>query len=233
MHFVNWQRNIIISKVDGETVVIKRNKTIKSINEYLLVFIFTFISIVLLHPTPPFKMGKSILLNEGSLSRQKLKDLGIHTPRLIEINKDVIIEEYIKGGNLYEYLQQSNDLEIVYKVGIITRTLHNSGYCFIDNKAQNYLVKDFEIIRTDLGLIQDQVSEYLKSLDIGIFLASLLDMENEKYKVIEKSFLDGYKNSPNDKLPYLSVIVRNIAALVLVSNHSNLVKNLLKKTDIK
>lgn len=214
-------------------VVIKRNKMVKSINEYLLVFIFTFISFVLMHPTPPLKIGKSILLNEGTFNRQKLKDLGINTPRLIEINKDVIIEEYIDGGNLYGFLKKSNNLEIVSKVGTITRTLHNSGSCFIDNKAQNYLVKDLEIIRTDLGLIQNHVSEYTKSLDIGIFLASLLDLDNEKYKIIEKSFLDGYKNNPSDKLPYLSVIVRNITALVLVSDHYNLAKNLLKKSDIK
>ncbi len=186
-----------------------------------------------MHPTPPFRIGKSILLNEGAFSRQKLKVLGIHTPRLIEINKDVIIEEYIDGGNLYGYLQKSNNLEIVYKVGKITRSLHDSGSCFIDNKAQNYLVKDLEIIRTDLGLIQNHASEYTKSVDIGTFLASLLDLDNEKYKIIEKSFLDGYKNNSTDKLPYLSVIVRNIAALVLVSDHSNLAKNLLNKSDIK
>ncbi|TVP40807.1 hypothetical protein [Candidatus Nitrosocosmicus arcticus] len=232
MHFVNWQRDIAISRIDGKMVVIKRNKMVKSINEYLLVFIFTFISFVLMHPTPPLKIGKSILLNEGSLNRHKLKDLGIHTPRLIEINKDVIIEEYIDGGNLYGFLKKSNNLEIVSKVGTITRTLHNSGSCFIDNKAQNYLVKDLEIIRTDLGLIQNHVSEYTKSLDIGIFLASLLDLDNEKYKIVEKSFLDGYKNNPSDKLPYLSVIVRNITALVLVSDHYNLAKNLLKKSDM-
>jgi tRNA A-37 threonylcarbamoyl transferase component Bud32 len=230
---VNWQRDIAISKIDGMTVVIKRNKTVKSINEYLLVFIFTFISFVLLHPTPPFRTGKSIVQNEGSLSRQKLKKLGIYTPKLIEINKEVIIEEFIDGGNLYTFLQKNDNLDIVQKVGTITRVLHNSGSCFIDNKAQNYLVRDLEIIRTDLGLIQNHASEYGKSLDIGIFLASLLDLDNEKYKIIEKSFLDGYKSSPTDKLPYLSVIVRNIAALVLVSNHSNLAKNLLKKSDIK
>lgn len=230
---MNWQRDIAISKIDGKMVVIKRNKMVKSINEYLLVFIFTFISFVLMHPTPPLKIGKSILLNEGTFNRQKLKDLGINTPRLIEINTDVIIEEYIDGGNLYGFLKKSNNLEIVSKVGTITRTLHNSGSCFIDNKAQNYLVKDLEIIRTDLGLIQNHVSEYTKSLDIGIFLASLLDLDNEKYKIIEKSFLDGYKNNPSDKLPYLSVIVRNITALVLVSDHYNLAKNLLKKSDIK
>ena len=230
---MNWQRDIAISKIEGKMVVIKRNKTIKNINEYLLVFVFTFISFVLFHPTSPFRTGKSILINEGSASRQKLKDLGIHTPRLIEINKDVIIEEYIDGGNLYGFLQKGHNLEIVYKVGTITRSLHNSGSCFIDNKAQNYLVRDLEIIRTDLGLIQNHASEYTKSVDIGTFLASLLDLDNEKYKIIEKSFLDGYKNNPNDKLPYLSVIVRNIAALVLVSNHSNLAKNLLKKSDIK
>lgn len=230
---MNWQRDIAISRIDGKMVVIKRNKMVKSINEYLLVFIFTFISFVLMHPTPPLKIGKSILLNEGSLNRHKLKDLGIHTPRLIEINKDIIIEEYIDGGNLYGFLKKSNNLEIVSKVGTITRTLHNSGSCFIDNKAQNYLVKDLEIIRTDLGLIQNHVSEYTKSLDIGIFLASLLDLDNEKYKIVEKSFLDGYKNDPSDKLPYLSVIVRNITALVLVSDHYNLAKNLLKKSDMK
>ncbi len=233
MHFVNWQRDIAISKIDGKMVVIKRNKAIKSINEYLLVFIFTFISFVLIHPTPPLRIGKSIILNEGSFNRQKLKDIGIHTPKLIEINKNVIIEEYIDGGNLYGFLKKSNNLEIVSKVGTITRSLHNSGSCFIDNKAQNYLVKDLEIIRTDLGLIQNHATEYTKSLDIGIFLASLLDLENEKYKIIEQSFLEGYKNNPNDKLPYLSVIVRNIAALVLVADHSNLAKNLLKKSDIK
>ena len=77
MHFVNWQRDIAISKIGGKMVVIKRNKTIKNINEYLLVFIFTFISFVLLHPTSPFRTGESILINEGSASRQKLKDLGI------------------------------------------------------------------------------------------------------------------------------------------------------------
>jgi tRNA A-37 threonylcarbamoyl transferase component Bud32 len=230
---VNWQRDIAISKIDGKRVVIKKNKAVKSINEYLLVFIFTFISFILLHPTSPFKTGKFILLNEGPFSRQKLKDLGIYTPELIEINKDVIVEEFIEGGNLYGFLQKNNNLEIVYKVGTITRRLHNSGACFIDNKAQNYLVKDLEIIRTDLGLIQNHASEYTKSLDIGIFLASLLDLDNEKYKIIEKSFLDGYKSNPTDKLPYLSVVVRNIAALVLVSDHSNLAKNLLKKSDIK
>ena len=186
-----------------------------------------------MHPTPPFRIGKSIMLNEGSFNRQKLKDIGIHTPKLMEINKDVIIEEYIDGGNLYGFLKRSNNLEIVSKVGTITRSLHNSGSCFIDNKAQNYLVKDLEIIRTDLGLIQNQATEYTKSLDIGIFLASLLDLDNEKYKIVEQSFLEGYKTNPNDKLPYLSVIVRNIAALVLVADHSNLAKNLLKKSEIK
>jgi hypothetical protein len=84
-----------------------------------------------------------------------------------------------------------------------------------------------------LGLIQNRATEYTKSVDIGIFLASLLDLDNEKYKIIEKSFLDGYRTNPTDKLPYLSVIVRNIAALVLVSNYYNLAKNLLKKSDIK
>lgn len=229
---MNWQRDIVISKVNGKRVVIKKNKSVKNINEYLLIFVFTFISFILMHPTPPPKIGKSILFNEGAVSRKNLQNLGISTPHLVEINEHVIVEEYIDGGNLYKYLKNNDNLEIVFKVGIITRKLHNSGYCFLDNKAQNYLVKGLEIVRTDLSLIQKQTSEYSKSLDIGIFLASLLDLEKEKYIIIEKLFLKGYKVNSKDKLPYLSIIVRNIAALVLVSDHSNLVRNLLMNSDI-
>jgi hypothetical protein len=83
--------------------------------------------------------------------------------------------------------------------------------------------------------MQNKATDFMKSLDIGIFLASLLDLENKKYKKIEEQFIEGYtkKIKSNQKIPYLSIIIRNIASLVLASNHNNLAINLLTKSDIK
>jgi hypothetical protein len=78
----------------------------------------------------------------------------------------------------------------------------------------------------------------MKSLDIGIFLASLLDLSDGKYQQIENFFLKGYRNEnrnenrPKLVMPHLSVIIRNIASLVLSSNHNNLAKNLLSRSEI-
>lgn len=235
MHFVNWQRDIVISSIDGQKVVIKKNKTVKNIHEYLLVFIITFLSLILLQPCSPIKTGKVILRNEGYSSRKELKKIGILTPKLIDINTEIIVEEYFEGGNLYEYLNNNDNLSIVQQVGSITRALHDKGACFIDNKAQNYLVRNSKIYRTDLGLIQYKATEFMKSLDIGIFLASLLDLEDKKYKKIETQFIAGYMRDikSDQKIPFFSIIIRNIAALVLSANHNNLVMNLLAKSEIK
>lgn len=234
MYFVNWQRDITISTKNGRKVVIKKDKPIKSINEYVLVFVFTFMSLILLHPTPPIKIGRNLLENEGFLSRKKLSQIGILTPQLIQIEKDLIVEEFIGEGNLYTFLDSNKDMSFAFQVGKLTRKLHDAGYCFIDNKAQNYLIRNSQVYRTDLGLIQNKVNEYMKSLDIGIFLASLLDLGDGKYQQIEEFFLKGYKIEDESKpvMPHLSIIIRNIASLVLSSNHNNLAKNLISKSEI-
>ena len=171
---------------------------------------------MLLHPSSPPKLGRSILINEGEENRKKLNKIGIPTPHLYHISKNTIIEEYIEDGNLYRFLKNNGDVSIVFKAGAITAKLHNAGFCFIDNKAQNYLVKRSDLVRTDIGFIQKQNSIFAKSLDIGIFLSSLIDLDGEKYKIIEKTFLDGFKSESGNKLPYLSIIVRNITSLVIV-----------------
>ncbi len=227
MHFINWQRDIAITERNGKKVVIKKNKITTKFNENVLVFVYSLFSVILLHPSSPIKIGKFVLLNEGKRNREKLNEMGISTPNLIMMTKNTLIEEYIEGGNLYHYLKNNGDPTIVFDVGMITKKLHNNGLCFVDNKAQNYLVRNLKIVRTDLGLIQKQKSEYARSLDIGIFLASLLDLEKEKYLVIEKFFLEGYRYDNVHKIPSLSIVVRNMIAIVLASNHNNLAKNLL------
>jgi Kae1-associated kinase Bud32 len=229
LNWVNLQRDIKVTKLNDKKVIIKKDKFTKVINEYFLIFLYSLISIILLHPSSPPKLGRSILINEGEENRKKLNKIGIPTPHLYHISKNTIIEEYIEEGNLYKFLKNNGNMDIVFKAGAITAKLHNAGFCFIDNKAQNYLVKRSDLVRTDIGFIQKQNSIFAKSLDIGIFLSSLIDLDGKKYKIIEKTFLDGFKSESGNKIPYLSIVVRNISSLAISSNHYNLIMNMYEK----
>ncbi len=232
---MNWQRDIKVTELDGKNVIIKKDKFTKAINEYFLIFLYSLISVILLHPSPPPKLGRMILKNESQENRKILNRLGIPTPHLYYLGNDILIEEYIEEGNLYKFLKDNDNIDIVFQAGVITAKLHKAGFCFIDNKAQNYLVKNSNLIRTDIGFIQKQNSIYAKSLDVGIFLSSLIDLDGQKYKMIEKTFLEGFKSESNEKIPHLSIVIRNISSLGISSNHYNLIANLsgLKNTSNK
>jgi tRNA A-37 threonylcarbamoyl transferase component Bud32 len=182
------------------------------------------------NPANPPEIGKRILENESCESRNKLKIIGINCPKLFSITDEEIIEEYIDGGNLYSFftLEKSNDLAL--QVGEITGKLHKKDLVFIDNKCQNFLVtKERKLIRIDLGFIQKSNSVFAQSMDIGSFLASILDLEPQKYRLLEKEFMIEYRRITNKKIPYLSIILRNILALGFGYSHKNMLKNMLNK----
>lgn len=230
MYFVNWEREIKKIKIKGKDFVVKKNKPFKIIREFILVFIFMMISIVSAHPCTPPQIGNKIIENESSQNRAKLNVLGIKTPKLFSISDSEIIEEYLPYGNLYEYFFSNPDMMLARKAGIITGILHKAGFTFIDNKSQNYLIKDNDLIRIDIGLIHKNISLFAKSMDIGSFLASILDLESTKYHQIEHEFLIGYMKTTGTNIPYLSVILRNVLALGFVSNYQKMVKNMIKKS---
>ena len=123
--------------------------------------------------------------------------------------------------------------DLAFEAGKITGKFHQKGLVFIDNKCQNFLVtKERKLIRIDLGFIQKSKSVFAQSMDIGSFLASILDLEPPIYKILEKEFLIGYAsmtNNNNNKIPYLSIILRNILALGFVYSYKNMIKNMLNK----
>lgn len=219
MYFVNWQRNISIMELNGRKVVIKRNKSNKNFREYILISAYTLLSISTCHPAPPPRIGNRIVLNEGFQMRKKLEGIGISTPRLIFISEKQLIEDFIEGGNLYEAILNGKDPYLAFNVGVITGKLHNSGYVFIDNKSQNYLVTlSNGLLRTDLAFIQRDNSLYSRSFDIGSFLASVMGLESKKYDQIENALLEGYKIQTNKSFPYLSIVLRNILCFGLSSS---------------
>jgi tRNA A-37 threonylcarbamoyl transferase component Bud32 len=231
LYFVNWQREISVTKMNGKKVVVKRNKISKNLHDYLLVISYSILSILLAHPSAPPELGGKMTLNEGFEMRGKLQLIGIPTPSLISISKTLLVEDFIAGGNLYQALSNGRTSSLAFSAGIITGRLHRSGYSFIDNKSQNYLVTfSSKVLRTDLAFIQKKNSIFARSMDIGSFLGSLLGLDSKEYKAIEDAFHAGYFSEVKSRIPYLSVILRNILGFVF-SVSSNWVKNILQDSD--
>jgi tRNA A-37 threonylcarbamoyl transferase component Bud32 len=217
--------------MNGKKVVVKRNKISKNLHDYLLVISYSILSILLAHPSAPPELGGKMTLNEGFEMREKLQMIGIPTPSLISISKTLLVEDFIAGGNLYQALSNGKNSSLAFSAGIITGRLHRSGYSFIDNKSQNYLVTfSSKVLRTDLAFIQKKNSIFARSMDIGSFLGSLLGLDSKEYKAIEDAFHAGYYSEVKSRVPYLSVILRNILGFVF-SVSSNLVKNILQDSD--
>lgn len=231
MYFVNWQREISIVEMNGKKVVVKRNKLSKNLHDYLLVISYSILSIFLAHPSAPPELGSKMTLNDGFEMREKLQLLGIPTPSLISITSTMLIEDFIAGGNLHQVLSNGGNSSLAFSAGIITGRLHKSGYSFIDNKSQNYLVSfSRQVLRTDLAFIQKKDSIFARSMDIGSFLGSLLGLDCKKYEEIENAFYAGYYSEAKARIPYLSLILRNMLGFGL-SFSSNWIKNILQGSD--
>ncbi len=224
MYFINWQRQVSLEEINGKKVMVKRNKTTKQFHEFLILYAYSLISMLLLHPSAPLAFSE-IIKNEGYEMRKNLKKIGIPTPVLHSIADTYLIEEYIEGGDVYRALASGGDSMLAHKAGSITGRAHQSGYAFIDNKAQNYLVRGESVIRTDLGFMRKTTSQYPKTMDIGSFLASVMDLD--RYEEIAKSFHDGYISEAGSKFPYRSIVIRNLLSVGFSSSSETTLRNML------
>jgi tRNA A-37 threonylcarbamoyl transferase component Bud32 len=163
--------------------------------------------------------------NEGRSMRNALKNIGISTPELISISNADLVEEYIEGGDLYRALASGGDSALANAAGRLTGRFHRAGYAFVDNKAQNYLVRGDSLVRTDLGFIKKSSSSYSRSMDIGSFLASVMDIGS--YRQVEKAFYDGYLSETGSGFTYLSLIIRNALSLGFSSDTKATFRNML------
>lgn len=227
MYFVNWQRDISVEEKDGRKVVVKRNKPTKDFHEFLISYVYTLISILLARPSPP-NVSEQMTANEGQSMRATLANIGIATPELIGISDEFLVEEFVQGGDLYRALASSSRRELVYGAGSITGRLHRAGYAFVDNKAQNYLVKEGQVVRTDLAFTQKTRSSFAISMDIGSFLASVIDLE--RYEEIEQAFFEGYLSETGRKFSFSSIVIRNLLSLGFSSDTTVMLRNLILDT---
>ena len=224
MYFINWQRQVSLGELNGQKVMVKRNKPTKQFHEFLILYAYSLISMLLLYPSAPVAFSE-VIKNEGYEMRKKLKKIGIPTPVLLSISDTYLIEEYIEGGDVYKALASGGDIMLAYKAGSITGKAHQAGYTFVDNKAQNYLVRKESVMRTDLSFMKKTSSQYSKSMDIGSFLASVMDLDS--YGEIAKSFHDGYISESGSKFPYRSIVIRNLLSAGFSSSSKTTFRNML------
>jgi tRNA A-37 threonylcarbamoyl transferase component Bud32 len=223
LYFVNWQREVSLEEWNGQKVIVKKNKSTKQFHEFLIIYGYSLISILLFHPSAPLTFSE-IMRNEGYEMRKNLKKIGISTPVLLSMTDTDLIEEYIEGGDIYRALASGSDIMLAYEAGRITGKLHHAGYTFVDNKAQNYLAGCWSVIRTDLGFMKKTDSYYSKSMDIGSFLASVMDLD--RYGEISKSFYEGYTSEADSKFSFLSIVIRNVLSAGFSSNSKTTLKNM-------
>jgi len=224
LYFVNWQREVSLEERNGQKVVVKRNKPTKQFHEFLIIYAYSLISLLLFHPSTPLTFSE-IIRNEGCEMRKNLRKIGISTPMLLSMSDAGLIEEYIEDGDIYRALASGGDVVLAYEAGCITGKLHQAGYTFVDNKAQNYLARGESVIRTDLGFMKKTNSHYSKSMDIGSFLASVMDLD--RYGEIAKSFHDGYRSEADSKFSYLSIVIRNVLSTGFSSSSKTTLRNML------
>lgn len=225
MYFVNWQRQVMLEERAGQKVVVKRTKPTTEFHEYILIGTYVAISFLLGHPVRPPLIG-SISRNEGPSTRVMLGRIGIATPKLLSISEDELVEEYVEGGDLYRALALSGaSHELVNAAGVATGSLHNAGYAFTDNKAQNFLVRHDSLLRTDLGFLQKSSSTFARSMDAGSFLASIMDLPS--YSDLEMRFFKGYRSATGHNFPYLSIVLRNILAAGFAADSQVAARNMM------
>jgi tRNA A-37 threonylcarbamoyl transferase component Bud32 len=224
LYFVNWQRQVSQEMLNGQKVMVKRNKPTKQFHEFLILYAYSLISLLLFRPSAPLAFSE-INNNEGYEMRKSLEKIGISTPVLLSVSDTDIIEEYIEGGDIYRVLASGGDVILAYKAGCITGRAHQAGFTFIDNKAQNYLVKEECVLRTDLSFMKKTNSRYSKSMDIGSFLASVMDLD--RYNEIAKSFHDGYISETACEFSYRSIVIRNLLSAGFSSCSKTTLRNML------
>ncbi len=227
LHFDNWQREVSLEKSDGQTVVLKRNKRTKGFHEFIISFTYSLISILLAHPSRPTAFSE-IVKNEGKEMRRTLERIGIPTPELLSITETELREEFVEGGDLYEAIVSGTLIDFAHVAGVTTAKMHKAGYVFIDNKAQNYLINGEALARTDLGFTRKSSSLYSRSMDVATFLASVMDLDN--YAEVERIFYDGYRSELGCKLPYLSIIIRNLLSIGFSTSSRTTLRNMIHDT---
>lgn len=157
------------------------------------------------HPELDLKLRKARTKREVKVI-QKLKELNILAPELIEKDISKITMSYIDGSKLRDILIPKHCVE----VGQILAKLHDNNIIHGDLTTSNMILKE-KIYLIDFGLSQFSTKVEDKAVDIHLFYQALESKHFDIYQECFENFLVGYKTSSNFKevlSRYEKVIVR-------------------------
>lgn len=161
---------------------------------FLLLAVYVLASFLRLEIPPALPiLPKSRIRNEMK-ANNVLMSLGIKVPRTLSSDEFVIFD-IIDGLNMGEFLKIDQNIKtmrrIAYSKGVELAKVHNKGFAFIDNKAENTIItKDLELYSIDHEFFCFEAKEFQRELD---FITLAATLPSEKYEEFWKSFCLGYK----------------------------------------
>lgn len=229
----SWHRKVELYQIGQRKVVVKKEKRLQLLRTLILWFSY-YLTSILSFSLSSVVLSKYVMIqNEKKKTRSELENIGIDTPCLYTLKNNHVIEEFVEGTNLYEWLRSSDvntGSRSAYEVGCLTGRLHLINYAFIDNKAQNYLVtKNEKIFRIDIGFIQKKANTFQKIMDVGTFLGSLLDLQRSRFVRIHKSFVKGYEETVGTNITWRAFLIRNMVSLLLAPRYMNTIPNMWRE----
>lgn len=127
---------------------------------------------------------------------ERLAVLGVPAPRLIKIEGNSLHMEKIRGILAKHYINGDNHADVLYHLGQLVASIHNSDIIHGDLTTLNFIVSfDFpatkRIFIIDFGLSYNSHKDEDKAVDLYVFERALKCGHSEAYT---HSFLEGYSS---------------------------------------
>jgi len=178
------EAKLYLSDIDGRKVLvkdrIKKSYRIKQIDE---------------------KLRKQRTSRESNLLSEARR-VGVLTPRIVKVEKNKIIMDYIDGQRIKELLNSSNKKTVVklsFEIGKIIGKLHSADIIHGDLTTSNMIFKDGNIFFIDFGLGQFSRKIENKGTDLKLLLEALrsthFSIAEECWKQILKGYRKEYKGA--------------------------------------
>ncbi|RLG80185.1 MAG: Kae1-associated kinase Bud32 [Thermoprotei archaeon] len=139
-----------------------------------------------------------------------LKGLNVPAPLIVDIDKYLIVMEYIEGRKLVDIINETSEnkiAKIATELGVQVGKMHSQNIYHGDLTLGNIILSvDGHVYLIDFGLAgySRDIEEY--AIDLHLLRRSLMAIVPEKFEVFFGNFLLGYRNGYPQK--YQEVINR-------------------------
>lgn len=124
-----------------------------------------------------------------------LDELGIRTPEIMDRDGALMEYEAIDGQDLPEYWAEA-DAETAYETaerfGDQLRAMHDAGLARRDNRPENTLVEDGDLVYIDHEYATTDADPADMTADVITFVSGIRQLDPDTYETVRAGFEDGY-----------------------------------------